>query len=157
MNWKKFFGIREQVAFEFLQGKLRDAMDQILLLQEAKFSLTNEYQTEKHVLTQQANDLRDEIATLKKSKEMEEREIKHLVRLEKEKNDVEFLKKEEQIKAEYAKKEMALQKEYHEKAMQLIEKEHAQVKEIYQQIMERLPNVNMEIRRGGPDTVVEKV
>lgn len=102
----------------------------------------------------QAQDLRSEKASLEHrirelehKKELEEKELTHLVKMKEEKQFIEAQKKEIELQKKFNEKEMALQTEYHKKNLDIISKEHADIKEIYKQIMERLPNVNVEVKR----------
>jgi uncharacterized small protein (DUF1192 family) len=92
--------------------------------------------------------LKDELADLKTTKKMEEREIEHLVKMKEEKNEIEYQKKEAELMKQYQNKEMELQNEYHKKVLTNIEKAHADLKDLYKEIMVRLPNVNVELKRG---------
>lgn len=89
--------------------------------------------------------LKKELAELKLKKEMEERDIKHLVKLKEEKLDIEHQKKELKLKDQFKDKEMKLQTEYHEKVVAQIDSFRDEMKQVYTEIMKRLPNVNMEM------------
>lgn len=82
-----------------------------------------------------AEDLKKEIEELKLKKRLEEEEIKHLVKM------IELTK-------EFNKREMDLQRDYHEKIVAAIEDQRKESKELYSAIMERLPNVNVDIKKG---------
>ena len=92
--------------------------------------------------------LKTEIKNLQLDKRIEEEEIKHLVKMKEEKNLIEMQKKEISLQREFQEKEMSLQSKYHEKVIATIEESRKETKELYSAIMERLPNVNMEIKRG---------
>ena len=89
--------------------------------------------------------LKKELAELKLKKEMEERDIRHLVKLKEEKLEIEHKKKELELKDKFKDKEMSLQKDYHDKVVRQIDSFRAEMKEVYAEIMKRLPNVNMEM------------
>ena len=91
--------------------------------------------------------LKDDLADLKTTKKMEEREIEHLVKMKEEKQEIEYKKKEGELTQKYNEKEMALQHEYHEKVLKNIEKANSDLKDLYKEIMVRLPNVNVELGR----------
>jgi hypothetical protein len=95
--------------------------------------------------------LKNELEDLKTQKVMEEREIKHLVKLKEEKLEVENQKKVLELESKYNDKTMTLQKEYHNKQLIDIELARKEMKEVYEKIMERLPNINtsLEIKRRG--------
>jgi hypothetical protein len=52
------------------------------------------------------------------------------------------------MQKEFQTKEMTLQTEGHAKIMAMLEKGREELSGVYKQIIERLPNVNMEIKRG---------
>jgi hypothetical protein len=112
-----------------------------------------EVERERHEIQKSLMAGREELETLKMSARMEEREIKQLVKMSMEKNEVEFEKKKQELLTELTKSKMEIQTEYHNKVVQLLEKGQTQLMDIYKAIMERLPNVNMEINR---DTVSVK-
>lgn len=91
--------------------------------------------------------LEHRIRELEHKKELEEKELTHLVKMKEEKQFIEAQKKEIELQKKFNEKEMTLQTEYHKKNLDIISKEHADIKEIYAQIMLRLPNVNVEVKR----------
>lgn len=91
--------------------------------------------------------LKRELAELRLQKEIEQRDIDHLIKIKHEKLNIEYQQKELGLKDQYKDKEMALQKEYHGKVMANIEVARAEMKDIYSKIMERLPNISMEITK----------
>lgn len=95
----------------------------------------------------QVVNLDKKIRELEHLKSLEEKEITHLVKMKEEKQTVELQKEKLRLAQDFQTKEMALQTEYHTKVMAVIQKEHADIKEVYTQIMERLPNVNVELSR----------
>ena len=95
--------------------------------------------------------LKKQLAELKLERDIEERDIRHLVKMKEEKLAVEHQKSELTLKNEYKDKEMALQTEYHDKVLKQLEVGRADLKEVYANIMRCLPNVNMQMRTGNPD------
>lgn len=91
--------------------------------------------------------LKTELAELKLKKRIEEEEIKHLVKMKEEKQLIEGQKKEIELQKLFQKKEMELQSTYHEKVLKTIEESRKESRELYTQIMNRLPNVNVEMKR----------
>lgn len=92
--------------------------------------------------------LREEKEDLVFKKNMEEKEITHLVKMKEEKIQMETAKKEIELNKRFQEKEMKLQTEYFDKVMQSVKDGHQKMENIYEKIMDRLPNVNMEIIRG---------
>lgn len=99
------------------------------------------------VLERQIEELKKEKKELELTKTLEEREIKHLVKLKEEKQVVEFSKQKLELQEKFQTKEMELLKKYQEDMIKLIQTEHSKIQDIYSKIMERLPNVNMEIKK----------
>lgn len=98
-------------------------------------------------LKNRIEDLKKEIKELEFKKDMESKEIKHLVKMKEEKDKVQADKKEIELIKDFQSKEMKLQREYHDKVVKLIQDEHLKIQDIYSKIMERLPNVNMNIEK----------
>ncbi len=99
-------------------------------------------------LKKMIEDKQKELKELELKRSLEEREIKHLVRMKEEKQEIEYNKREIELQKSFQELEMKLQTQYHDKVVKLIQTEHGKIQEIYGKIMERLPNVNMEIKRG---------
>lgn len=91
--------------------------------------------------------LKTELAELKLKKRMEEEEIKHLVKMKEEKQFIDAQKKEIELQKQYQKKEMDLQTVYHDKIIATIEESRKEARDLYTRIMDRLPNVNVEMKR----------
>ena len=94
-------------------------------------------------------DLKDELEELKTKKVMEEREIKHLVKLKEEKLDVENQKKVLEMRQEYQDMTTTLQKEYHEKQLKDIDVARKEMKEVHGEILKRLPNITAALELKG--------
>lgn len=110
-------------------------------------ALGGEEGIDKKELEKEIEDLNHKIRELEHKKSLEEREIQHLVKMKEEKIAIETEKKQLDLQALFDKKVMDLQKDYHEKVMKMLADEHAKMQEIYKQIMTRLPNVNLAIRK----------
>ena len=91
--------------------------------------------------------LRRELEELKLKKEIEIRDIEHLVKIKEGKLDLEHQRREVELQRAFNLKEMEMQNKYHQRVVDCIEKEHQSIKDIYTEIMKRLPNVNMEITK----------
>jgi hypothetical protein len=101
-------------------------------------------------LTEDRRTLKDELADIRKQKELEKIEIEHLVALKEERLKLQIDQKEVALEKIFQAKELELRKQAYDDMVKRIEKAGGDMKEIYNKIMERLPNVNMEIkeRRG---------
>jgi hypothetical protein len=86
-----------------------------------------------------------ELANVRLDKDIELRDIEHLVKCKEQKLELQFKKKELDLRDLFKNKEMDLQKEYHDKTLALLEKASAEQKIIHAEIMKRLPNVNMAV------------
>lgn len=100
--------------------------------------------------------LKKQLAELRLERTIEERDIKHLVKMKEEKLAVEHQKSELTLKNVYKDKEMAMQTDYHDKVLKQLEVGRADLKEVYASIMRCLPNVNMQMRTGNPEPPAEK-
>lgn len=88
---------------------------------------------------------KDELADLKKEKELEKQEIEHLIKLKEERQKVELERQEVVLQKKFQEKEMALQNKYHERQISQIDVQAERMEKIYAEILGRLPNVNMKI------------
>ncbi len=95
--------------------------------------------------------LKREIAELGLTKEIELRDIEHLVKIKEEKLALEFSQKELDLKNDFKDKEMAMQTEYHDKIVKQLGEAKSDMNDMYKEIMKRLPNVNarIEIKENG--------
>ena len=114
---------------------------------EIKDALGQDETVDKRKLQKEIEDLKHNIRELEHKKSLEEREIEHLVRMKEEKIAIETEKKQLDLQGLFDKKVMDLQKDYHEKVLKMLADEHQKMQEIYKQIMTRLPNVNLAIRK----------
>ena len=103
---------------------------------------------DKKKLEKEIEDLKHNIRELEHKKSLEEREIEHLVKMKEEKIAIETEKKQLDLQGDFDKKVMTLQKDYHEKVLALLNKEHEKMQELYEQILVRLPNVNLAIHKS---------
>ena len=90
--------------------------------------------------------LKEEKAELEFKKEMEEKEIAHLVKMKEEKILLEVEQKNIALQKQFQEKEMVLQKEYFDKVMIAVSAGQQKMEDIYVKILDRLPNVNMRIQ-----------
>lgn len=102
----------------------------------------------KPALEKEIERLNKQLKELELKKELDIKEIEHLVKMKEEKQVVEAQKKEIELQKLFQKKEMDLQTQYHERVMKQIEEGRREIKEVYTEIMKRLPNVNMAIKQG---------
>ena len=91
--------------------------------------------------------LSKEIKELELKKQMDEREIKQLVKIKLENSELEYQKKTIELQGDFNRKEMDLQSDYHNKQLKDLDIARKEMKEVYSAIMKRLPNVNLEITK----------
>lgn len=91
--------------------------------------------------------LKIDIKDLELKKRLEEEEIRHLVKMKEEKMAIESEREKIRLQGEFQKKEMDLQSEYHDKILKSIDEQRKESRELYAAVMDRLPNVNVEMKR----------
>ena len=153
------FGIKKDVPYGDQKRLSLNEMDK--RIEEVLRGLLNRQEETAGVLIQELKDLvgpkveipqlKKQLAELRLERTIEERDIKHLVKMKEEKLAVEHQKSELALKNEYKDKEMVLQTEYHDKVLKQLEVGRADLKEVYANIMQCLPNVNMQMRTGNPE------
>ena len=82
----------------------------------------------------------EELEDLKLKKKLELKEVEHLVVMAKEKNEIKYEKKVAELEKEKQKDITAMQKTYYEKQM-------SDLKDMTAQILKRLPDITMEIKK----------
>ncbi len=92
--------------------------------------------------------IKQELAELQLKKDIELRDIEHLVKIKEEKLAIEHQKSELKLKNQFKDKEMVLQTDYHGKTLKLLDEAKKDMTGMYKEIMKRLPNVTAHI--GGP-------
>lgn len=92
--------------------------------------------------------LNEELENLKLKRRLDDTEIKALMKIEQEKSKLELEGKKIELEGQYQKKEMELMKDYHQKTLQLLAKNEEMMNKTYNEIMKRLPNVNVALGNG---------
>lgn len=137
------------VPLSVVDGIVKDQMCRVMkdILAVESTDLIEMIKTVKELLgpKEDISKVRRELANLKLDKEIELRDIEHLVKCKAEKLELQYKKKELELKALFTSKEMQLQRDYHDKTLALLEKGREEQKEIHAEIMKRLPNVNLEM------------
>jgi len=136
-----------KASIKSLEESKRDAIEAI---EEAK---RKELKTKKKEIEDLKDKYEDEIKCLKGQKsdielrnKMELKEIEHMVRLKKEKDEVELEKQKAIIANSYKDKEMELQKTYFEKHMTLIKEAQDKLQVIHEKILDRF---NIDVVMGN--------
>jgi len=130
--------------------KLDELVEEVKALVTAKNSptkLKKEITSLKEEIAALRLQKKKEIEELKLTRDIEERDIKHLIKIKEERLSLESKKTEVDLKDKFKDKEMLLQKEYFNKSITQLETARTEMKEVYTEIMKRLPNVTMDITK----------
>ena len=111
---------------------------------------------EKEQLEKSVNDLRKELGVLKTDhknqirqmeheRKVSDEDIKHMVKMKTEALEIKAQKEQNEREAEKNKEVMAVKMEYQTKVEGLLHSEIDRLRAMYGEILNRLPNVNMEI------------
>jgi 3-hydroxyisobutyrate dehydrogenase-like beta-hydroxyacid dehydrogenase len=94
--------------------------------------------------------LKEEVGDLKLKKKMEEEDIKHMVKIDRERKDIELEKEKIKLEGEQAKAIAKVKDEYRDKTEAQLKEQLGGMKDMYGEILGRLPNynVNHEIKQG---------
>ena len=92
--------------------------------------------------------LKDELSELKQTKKMEEEDIKHMVKIHKERNAIELEKKTMELEREKQNEVAKVKDEYRDKTEVQLKSESTNMKEMYGQILKRLPNISANLKGG---------
>ncbi len=141
--------LHEKIA-AIIDEQLKDT-ESILVLQNEKKELESSIKK----LKSQLETLKDTAATVESKKKIDELELKHLMKMSKDQMELEFQKKEMAIRTETNKEIFAIRDEHSRKFIEQLQVQADKVNEIYVQIMNRLPNVNMAIRKSVKETSEE--
>jgi len=88
---------------------------------------------------------KEELAETKHKQKMSDEDIKHMVKIAKDKDELTLKRKIMDVEAEQAKAIATVKDEYRDKMEERLQKEVEGIKEMYGQILERLPNVNAKL------------
>lgn len=92
-------------------------------------------------LKKEKAELKEELETLRYKKDLEEKQIKHLVKMKMEKQDIEHERKGVALEKELQGKTMKLQTQYHTTQVDDLNKKAEEFGELYKEILKRLPNI----------------
>ncbi len=99
-------------------------------------------------LKKERNGRQDEIERLKLKKKIEDEDIKHMVKMKEEKLGLEFKKKEMDIEQEKQDAIAKVKDAYRDKTEKSLVGQKDDIKEMYGQILQRLPDVNVNLKGG---------
>ena len=87
--------------------------------------------------------LKEEVEDLKAKRKSEDEQLKHLLKIKEEKMELEFQKKENALEAKKQGEIAAVKDGYRDKMEAELKSRHGQLQEMYNQILKRLPDVNV--------------
>lgn len=90
--------------------------------------------------------VKEELEDVKLKKKIEEEDIKHLTKIKLEQNEIEFQKKTLALERQKDGEVMTLKQNYADKMQFRLEKETENIKGMYDQILKRLPDVNVRLK-----------
>lgn len=91
--------------------------------------------------------LREELAEIKLDKKMSEEDIKHMVKMKTEQKDIELQKEKLKLQEAHEKTIAEVKDVYRDKIEKYLEVQVERMESMYKEVLNRLPNVNMEITR----------
>jgi outer membrane murein-binding lipoprotein Lpp len=97
-------------------------------------------------LKREVSDLQQKVDTLASKKKIEEEEIKHMVKILNEKREIEFQKKEMQIKIDANLELTQIKGNYQDRLEELLKGQIKDGKEMYAQILKRLPDMSVRLK-----------
>jgi len=89
---------------------------------------------------------RDELASVRQQKKLEQEEIEHQFKLKQEREKLSTERQRVTLEGEFQKKELKLQTEYFAKLEGKIDKYSKDIKEVYSMISKKLPDVNVKMK-----------
>jgi len=90
--------------------------------------------------------VKDELADTKHKKKLEEEDIKHMVKMSKEANEIKLQKSIMDKEKEKQEAIAAVKDTYRDKMEERLQTEVTNIKEMYSDILERLPNINVKMK-----------
>lgn len=94
-------------------------------------------------LKTEKRDLKEQVADLKLKRKIEEEDIKHMVKINAERKDIELEKSTIQLEKEKAREIAEVKDGYRDKTEKQLEKQLTDMKNMYGEILQRLPNYNV--------------
>jgi len=119
-----------------------------LIEDNAKLEAKNKLMGENSELKQEVHDTKLELDQLKNKKKMEEEDIKHMVKINSERKDIELEKEKISLQGEQAKEIAQVKDEYRDKIEANLEGQLGKMDGMYKELLARLPNITAHI--GDP-------
>jgi len=134
-----------------LQRIIENALIKVLNIKDEKLSILkhiSETKTELLNTQKKLSETKIELNEVRAEKERENTEIKHMVQMVKEKNDIKLEKAEQKIIGEYQKKELALTQKFQDDLNKILEGNLKVQKSMYDKISDTLASaVSVEISK----------
>jgi len=100
-------------------------------------------------LEKERTDLKREVNDLKSQKKIEEEELKHLVKIKDEKREIEYQKKEMELRAKLA-GDLATEKDkFQERQIALLDEAKKDMQKVHSEILARLPDIKAMVKLNG--------
>jgi predicted nucleic acid-binding Zn-ribbon protein len=93
-----------------------------------------------------------ELTEIKHQKKLEEEDLRHMVKMKEEALNIKFQKKELDLQQQHDSEVATVKDTYRDKIETRLEDEGKKMLDMYNQVLDRLPNVNLEMRKGFGDT-----
>ncbi|MGH7239668.1 MAG: hypothetical protein ACREHG_06335 [Candidatus Saccharimonadales bacterium] len=106
-------------------------------------------ETELTAMKRERSTLKQELEDLKLKKKIEEEDIKHMVKMKIEQQDIEYEKKALALQREKDEEVAKVKDSYRDKVELQLEKRGSEIKEMYNEILQRLPNITANLEFGG--------
>jgi hypothetical protein len=94
-------------------------------------------------LEKEKRDLKEDLADLKLKKKLEDEDIKHMVKINNERKEIELEKEKAKLERSKDAEIATVKDSYRDKTEAQLEKQLTGMSEMYAQILERLPNYNI--------------
>lgn len=107
-----------------------------------------EVRNEIEAVSKAKSTLEKELKELKLDKTIEKRDIAHMIKVKEEKNSLELQREKLDLEKEFIKKESDLNKKHHNAILETTVESQKDLKSMYSEVMKRLPNVNVEVKRS---------
>jgi hypothetical protein len=94
-------------------------------------------------LEKEKYELKEQLSDLKLKKKMEEEDIKHMIKIDRERKDIELEKEKIKLQGEKDEAIGRVKDKYRDKTETQLEKQVKGMKDMYSEILKRLPNYNV--------------
>lgn len=128
----------------WLRNKVRDTHDEIIANQEREIE---RLRRERANALDEMADVRGELRSLEQKRDAEERDVQHLLKLEREREEVSREKFEAQCEREKHSEIAKVRDEYRDKMEENLQGQIERMERMYGEILQRLPNVTAHLEK----------